>query len=80
MKRICDEAKEEGRLEGEKIGREEGLRIGEARGREEERRTLKLQMLRKIKELIEKNWTTEQIIDVYFMFDEEEIDGVRTHL
>ena len=77
---ITEQATAEGILEGKEIGREEGIQIGEARGREEERRTLKLQMLRKIKELIEKNWTTEQIIDVYFMFDEEEIDGVRTHL
>ena len=38
-------------------------------------------MLTNVKEFIEKNWTTEQIIHhTYSLLDEEEIDAVRTHL
>ena len=81
---ITEQAKAEGILEGKEIGREEGIQIGEARGyekgAEEKERIIKLKTLKNVKELIEKNWTTEQIIYAYCMFDEEEIDEVRKHL
>ena len=75
-KQIFEEGREEGLEEGIQLGMTDGFKIGY----DSFIRQAKLGLLKQIKIFIEKNMTTEEIIDLNELFTADEVEAIRSYL